>query len=67
MIETLLTIEEVAKILAVRVPRAYELVRTGIIPSVKLGRQLRVSPTALQDWINKGGSPLDSEVTDVDD
>ncbi len=37
-----LTVEEVAQILRVGRNHAYELVRTGVIASVKLGRRLIV-------------------------
>ncbi len=49
---TLLTIPEVAKLLRVNTARAYELARTGAIPSVRLGRQVRVSHAALLDLIH---------------
>jgi excisionase family DNA binding protein len=36
--------------------RAYELVRTGVVPSVRLGRQVRVDPAAVERWIAAGGT-----------
>ena len=54
----LLTITEVSKQLNVSKERVYDLVRSGLIPSVHLGRQLRVSQEALQDWANSGGRAL---------
>lgn len=53
----LLRIPEVAGIIDTSVPRAYELARLGMLPGVvRLGRQIRVNPSALTDWIAKGGS-----------
>ena len=54
----LLQISEVAGILDVALPRAYELARSGVIPTVRIGRQVRVSADALRDWIAAGGTSL---------
>ena len=56
--KTLLRIPEVAERLDVTHARAYELARTGALPAVRIGRQLRVDPEALQAWIDNGGQPL---------
>ena len=54
----LLTAEELAVILNVSVPRAYALLREGVIPSVHLNRQVRVDPAALDQWLKQGGQRL---------
>jgi excisionase family DNA binding protein len=54
----LLEIDEVARRLSVRRARAYELVRAGLLPSVRLGRQIRVSEEGLRKWVARGGCPL---------
>ncbi|WHY01356.1 helix-turn-helix domain-containing protein [Neobacillus sp. DY30] len=46
---------EVAEILGVSRDRAYALVRKGILPAVYLGRQIRIEPEQLSNWISKGG------------
>ena len=51
----LLTVPEVAQVLRVPVARAYELTRSGVIPCVRLGRQVRVSEAALRRFISDGG------------
>jgi predicted DNA-binding transcriptional regulator AlpA len=57
MADRLLRIPKVAEIIDTSVPRAYELARLGIIPGVvRLGRQIRVNPDALAEWIARGGS-----------
>jgi len=56
----LLRLSEVARLLDVTLPRAYEMARHGIIPVVRLGRQVRVDPDRLAAWINGGGTPLDA-------
>ena len=55
----MMRIPEVAQRLAVSVPRAYELARLGLLPSTRVGRQVRVDPQALERWIAAGGRPLD--------
>ena len=54
----LLTIDEVAEILSVSRARTYELARTGALPTVRLGRQVRVSEGALRQFIDSGGYKL---------
>ena len=54
----LLTVPEVARILRVRVPRAYELARQGAIPVVRIGRQVRIQEEILREWITSGGQAL---------
>lgn len=56
----LLRIGEVADRLSISLPRAYELVRRGMIPSVALGRQKRVDSMSLEEFIARGGQPLSS-------
>ncbi len=57
----LLTVPEVAPILRVSAARAYELARDGVLPVVRIGRQVRVDPTVLRDWIREGGAGLVDE------
>jgi excisionase family DNA binding protein len=56
MPEKLLRMSEVAALIDTSLPRAYELVRQGVIPGVvRLGRQIRVNPDVLDKWIIQGG------------
>ena len=57
----LLKVVQVARMLQVSTARVYELVRHKIIPSVRLGRQLRIDDTALRKWIASGGKALPGE------
>ncbi len=54
----LLLVPEVAEILRISRSRAYELVRQGVIPSTRLGRQIRVEETALREFVKTGGQAL---------
>lgn len=51
----LLKVEEVAEMLDCSEYRVYTLAREQIIPSVRLGRQLRFSADALNEFITNGG------------
>ena len=51
-----LTIPEIAELLRVSRARAYQLVRLGVVPAVRLGRQVRVEEGALRHWIEREGS-----------
>jgi len=50
----MLTISEIAEALKIGRNNAYELVRSGAIRSVKIGRQYRVSKASLYDFIKEG-------------
>ena len=63
----LLTISEVSDLLRVPQARAYELAREGVIPTVRIGRQVRVSEAALARWIDQGGRSLSDTGSCSDD
>ncbi len=52
-----LTVEETAKALRVSRGACYELVRTGQVPSIRLGRTLRVPRAALLALLSEVGPP----------
>ena len=54
----LLTLEQVANLLQVKYCRAAEMARIGLIPVVRLGRQVRVCPLKLEAFVANGGKPL---------
>lgn len=47
----LYSVSEAGHAIGVSRNRAYELVRTGQLPSIRIGKTLRVPVSALQDWI----------------
>lgn len=51
----LLTAKQVAVILQVSPARVYEMTRLHLIPSVRMGRQIRFNEEALKNWITVGG------------
>lgn len=55
MDKKLLRASEVAEILDLSVERVYDLAREGILPTCRLGRQLRFSSNAIENFINNGG------------
>jgi len=57
-LEPLLTAQEVAAILNVRTGRVYELVRSGALPAVHIGRQVRFRKADLELWIAQGGEKV---------
>ena len=59
----LLTPEEVAEQLRVGRTKVYELLASGKLRSVKIGRRRRVSPGALEEFIERSereGEPVDA-------
>jgi excisionase family DNA binding protein len=49
--KALLRIEEAADRLSLGRSKTYELVKAGVIPSVRVGRAVRVPVGALSEWI----------------
>ena len=47
----LLTVEEAARRLGIGKTLAWELVWAGVLPSVRLGRCVRIPLAALEEWI----------------
>jgi excisionase family DNA binding protein len=59
-LERLLTADEALGVLGVSKGRLYQLVRRGLLPSVRLGRQVRFSPKVLERFIETGGKALEA-------
>ena len=52
MTQRILTVSEVAEDILNAIPeRVYTLIREGLLPSVRLGRQVRVDSMALEQWM----------------
>jgi excisionase family DNA binding protein len=49
--DELIRADRVAKMLGVSVPRAYAVMAQGRIPTVRIGRSVRVSRRQLERWI----------------
>jgi excisionase family DNA binding protein len=64
MTTKLLRVPVVAEIIDTTIPRAYELIRLGILPAVRMGRQVRVDANVLEEWIKSGGSAQSCEVNE---
>lgn len=52
-----------SSVLNVSTQRAYEMARLGLIPIVRMGRQIRVDLEALEEWIKRGGSLSNTKET----
>ena len=52
-----LKVQEVAEVLRIARGRAYELVGSGEIPSVRIGRSVRVSRKELDRWLEEQRQP----------
>jgi excisionase family DNA binding protein len=57
--EPLLTARDTARLLNVSLPRLYELARMGLLPVVRVGRQVRFSSRRFALWIEDGGKSLE--------
>ena len=54
----LLTTTQLAEQTGIPERRLYALVRDNLIPTVRLGRQVRFSKQAVEAWIAEGGQSL---------
>jgi excisionase family DNA binding protein len=54
----LLTLEDLARTLNVSYARAAQLAREGVLPTIRLGRQIRVHPDQLNEFLARGGRAL---------
>lgn len=52
-----LKVPEVAQVLRIARSRAYELVGSGEVPSVRIGRSVRVSRKELDRWLEEQRQP----------
>lgn len=54
---------QTAQVISVRlglsVARVYDLVRRGLLPAVRIGRQLRFDENQISSWVEGGGTALD--------
>ena len=55
----LLKAEQVAEILNISKAFVYQLIETGELPSIRLGRSVRVHPNVLEEMIQKSSSNND--------
>ncbi len=55
IVSDLMKVEEAAKYLKIGRTHCYELIRGGHLPTVQLGRLIRVSRKRLDQWIDEGG------------
>jgi excisionase family DNA binding protein len=58
MAKRLITLHDAAEILGVRYSRAADLARQDLIPTVRLGRNIRIDPVKLDEFIDNGGQAL---------
>ena len=55
----LITLREAAEILTISYARAAEIVRIGLLPAVYVGRQVRIDPHQLEQFVAQGGRRLE--------
>lgn len=57
-LEKLIDVSLVAEALGVAPKRVYELASRNLLPSVRLGRQIKFRASQIQAWIEAGGVKL---------
>lgn len=51
----LINLQKTAERLGIGYDKAADLVRKGLLPAVRVGRQIRIDPDQLEAWIAGGG------------
>lgn len=49
------TVLEIAELLNLSPDRVYEAIRQNLLPSVHIGRQVRIEEQAFNEWVRQGG------------
>ena len=49
-----LTVTEAANMLGISLPKMYEIVRMGRIPSIRVGKRIVLARQAILDWLKEG-------------
>jgi len=49
------TVLEIAELLNLSPDRVYEAIRQNLLPSVHIGRQVRIEEQAFSEWVRQGG------------
>ena len=57
-LETLMDAEKVAEILGVDIANIYTQARSGKMPSIKLGKYRRFSPSKIKKWLDRKNGAL---------
>ncbi|MBS2037481.1 helix-turn-helix domain-containing protein [bacterium] len=52
------TVLEIAENIKLSPDRVYEAIRHGLLPSVHIGRQVRIEEQAFHEWVRQGGTRL---------
>jgi excisionase family DNA binding protein len=58
MSKRLMDAVETGKFFGIQPQRIYDMARKGILPVVRLGRQIRFDQDQLEKWISEGGKAL---------
>jgi len=56
MEQLLMRAEEVARVLGLGRSKVYELMQSGALPVVRIGRSVRVARVALEEWVRTNTS-----------
>jgi excisionase family DNA binding protein len=54
--EALLSVHDVAQLLAIHHKKVQRLARTGVLPCIKIGAVYRFQPASLQAWLGQQGN-----------
>lgn len=59
--ETWLTVKEAAPLAQMSEQALYAAIREKQFPAIRIGRRVRIDPTVLREWVQKGGCESGNE------
>lgn len=63
----IITVDELAEMLKVTRARVYTLARNDIVPTVRIGRQIRFERSVIEKWVLNGGDSTELSLKVDDD
>lgn len=66
MINYFLQISQVSELLDVSNTTTRRLIKRGILPAIRVGRQIRVDSRQLEEWIERGGKVKEQPISQID-
>jgi excisionase family DNA binding protein len=45
---------------------ARRLVKKGVLPAIRVGRQIRIDEQRFKEWLNRGGGPIKVQSNAID-
>jgi excisionase family DNA binding protein len=62
-----LQIAQVSALLEISDTTTRRLVKKGVLPAIRVGRQIRIDQRRFQEWLDSGGGPIGERLPSIDE